>query len=53
MFWKGSGRENLKHTIFITFHDSDMMGRLKEIVADTTKIVSKTDSIIKISLKNK
>lgn len=26
------------------------MGRLKETVADTTKIVSKTDSIIRISL---
>ena len=35
----------------VTFQECDSMGRLKEIVAVTTKIVSNTDSIMRISLQ--
>ena len=36
---------------FVTFQFLEIIGRLNDTVADTTKIVSNMESIIKISLK--
>lgn len=36
----------------ITFQSSERIGKLNDIVAEITKMVSKIDSIIRISLKN-
>ena len=37
--------------VILTFHCWNMMGRLKEMVAERTKIVSKTASMMRISRK--
>ena len=38
---------------FLTFQFFEIIGRLNDTVADTTKIVSNMESIIRISLKKK
>ena len=38
--------------LIFTFQVSERMGRLKDMVAVTTKIVSKIESIIRISLED-
>ena len=44
-------RSKHKPSQIFTFQECDSIGRLKEMVAVTTKIVSNTDSIIRISLQ--